>query len=158
MWHKYPNPHCAHVLTVDTVDRSVDPITGIVRTERILGCKQKTPVWILKFFGGSEDAFVREVSFIDPISQTATFTSVNLSLSQFATCLERINYVPSPNGQTAFSQSAEIQSRMRMWRTVGDKLETWLADRFAQNAQLGKMAFTDVLTRMWETKDQQPMS
>lgn len=48
MWHKYPNPHCAHVLTVDTVDRSVDPKTGIIRTERILGCKQKMPGWIIK--------------------------------------------------------------------------------------------------------------
>lgn len=46
--YKYPNPHCSHVLSIDVVDRSVDPATGIVRTERILGCKQKTPTWILK--------------------------------------------------------------------------------------------------------------
>ena len=46
--YKYPNPHCSHVLSVDVVDRSVDPATGVVRTERILGCKQKTPAWILK--------------------------------------------------------------------------------------------------------------
>ena len=48
MWHKYPNPHCSHVVTIDVVDRSVDPNTGIVRTERILGCKQKAPAWIVK--------------------------------------------------------------------------------------------------------------
>lgn len=48
MWHKYPNPHCSHVVTIDVVDRSVDPNTGIIRTERILGCKQKTPTWIVK--------------------------------------------------------------------------------------------------------------
>lgn len=171
MWHKYPNPHCAHVLTVDTVDRSVDPKTGIIRTERILGCKQKTPGWIIKvcslqlahlhythrqlqFFGGSEDAFVREISFVDPATQTATITSVNLSLSQFATCLERIQYSPSRDGHTKFMQSAEIQSRMTMWRTAADRLETWLADRFAQNAHLGKIAFTDVLSRMWEQERQ----
>jgi len=157
MWHKYPNPHCAHVLTVDTVDRSVDTRTGIIRTERILGCKQKTPGWIVKFFGGSEDAFVREISFVDPATQTATITSVNLSLSQFATCLERIQYSPTRDGQTTFMQSAEIQARMTMWRAAADKLETWLADRFAQNAQLGKLAFTDVLSRMWE-KERQTMS
>jgi len=157
MWHKYPNPHCAHVLTVDTVDRSVDTKTGIIRTERILGCKQKTPGWIVKFFGGSEDAFVREISFVDPVTQTASITSVNLSLSQFATCLERIQYLPTRDGQTAFMQSAEIQARMTMWRAAADKLETWLADRFAQNAQLGKLAFTDVLSRMWE-KERQTMS
>lgn len=47
MWHKYPNPHCSHVVTVDVLDRTVDPKTGIIRTERILGCKQKAPTWIV---------------------------------------------------------------------------------------------------------------
>ena len=36
------------MVTIDVVDRSVDPNTGIVRTERILGGKQKAPVWIVK--------------------------------------------------------------------------------------------------------------
>lgn len=48
MWHKYPNPHCSHVLSIDVVDRSVDPQTGIIRTERILGCKQNAPGWIVR--------------------------------------------------------------------------------------------------------------
>lgn len=48
MWHKYPNPKCTHVVSIDTLDRSVDPKTGIIRTERVLGCKQKAPLWIVK--------------------------------------------------------------------------------------------------------------
>jgi hypothetical protein len=48
MWHKYPNPHCSHVVTVDVIDRSVNPSTGIIRTERVLGCKQRAPGWIVK--------------------------------------------------------------------------------------------------------------
>jgi hypothetical protein len=48
MWHKYPNPHCSHVVTVDVIDRAVDPSTGIIRTERVLGCKQRTPTWIVR--------------------------------------------------------------------------------------------------------------
>jgi len=155
MWHKYPHPHCSHVQAIDTVDRSVDPKTGIIRTERIIGCKQKAPMWIVKLFGGSEDAFVREISFIDPATQTASVTSVNLSLSQFATCLERIQYTPSQGGRTTFAQSAEIQTRMNMWRTAADKLENFLAERFKQNAHLGRAAFTDVLSTMWEAKQRQ---
>ena len=175
MWHKYPNPHCTHVQTIDVVDRTVDPETGIIRTERVLGCKQKAPTWIVKvcnrlvlspyctdpfvqLFGGSEDAFVREISFIDPATQTATITSVNLSLSQFATCFERIHYSPAANGQqTAFLQTAEIQARMALWRSVSDRLENWLAQRFEQNAQLGKVGFTDVLQAMWDdAKERHP--
>ena len=51
MWHKYPNPHCSHVQTIDVLDRSVDPETGVIRTERILGCTQKAPGWIVKVCG-----------------------------------------------------------------------------------------------------------
>ncbi|KAI0768600.1 MSF1-domain-containing protein [Trametes elegans] len=156
LWHKYPNPHCSHVLSIDVVDRSVDPNTGVIRTERILGCKQKAPGWIVRFFGGSEDAFVREVSFIDPANQTATITSVNLSLSQFATCYESIRYTPSPDGRTTFAQTAEIQARMALWRSAADKLENWLVQRFEQNAHLGKIGFTDVLRQLWEARQQQP--
>ena len=163
---------------MDVLDRSVDPKTGIVRTERILGCKQKAPTWVVKvrtptnqkssiiftlfkLFGGSEDAFVREVSFVDPASQTMTVTSVNLSLSQFATCLERIRYAPSqsaPLERTSFSQTAEIQARMALWRSMSDRMETWLGERFEQNALKGKLGFTDVLRSLWEGKEQQQIA
>jgi hypothetical protein len=174
MWHKYPNPHCSHVVTVDVIDRSVDPSTGTIRTERVLGCKQRAPTWIVKvrfspavlgvfltdvaqLFGGSEDAFVREISFVDPSTQTTTISSINLSLSQFVTCNEKILYSPAPGGRTVFHQTAEIQTRMVMWRTAADKLENWLAMRFEQNAQLGKVGFTDVLRQLWEdAKDKSP--
>ncbi|KAJ7275464.1 PRELI-like family-domain-containing protein [Mycena haematopus] len=137
MWHKYPNPKCSHVVSIDVLDRTVDPKTGVIRTERILGCKQKTPGWILALFGGN--------SFVDPATQNATITSVNLSLSQFATCFERIQYSPAPGNRTSFTQTAEIQARMALWRSAADGLERWLVQRFEQNAHLGKLGFTDVL-------------
>jgi len=175
MWHKYPNSKCTHVVSVDVLDRSVDPKTGIIRTERILGCKQKAPLWIVKvvmplefphpiltmrlqLFGGSEDAFVREISFVDPASQNTTITSVNLSLSQFATCFEQIQYSPISPHRTSFSQTAEIQARMALWRSAADGLEKWLVQRFEQNAQLGKLGFTDVLRTLWEERHRVPAS
>lgn len=111
--------------------------------------------FVYQFFGGSEDAFVREVSFVNPATQEATITSVNLSLSQFATCFESIRYSPAANGRTSFAQTAEIQARMAIWRSAADRLENFLVQRFEQNAQLGKVGFTDVLRRMWEAKEQQ---
>ena len=86
-----------------------------------------------------------------------SISTVNLSLSQFATCHEKILYSPAPDGRTAFQQTAEIQARMVMWRTAADKLENWLAIRFEQNAQLGKVGFSDVLRQLWEdAKDKSP--
>lgn len=99
---------------------------------------------------------MREISFINPATQEATITSVNLSLSQFATCFENIRYAPSANGQTtSFHQTAEIQARVALWRSVADRLENWLVQRFEQNAQLGKVGFTDVLKNLWDAKQQQ---
>lgn len=154
--HKYPNPKCAHVTSVDVVDRSVDPVTGIIRTERILGCKQAAPRWIVKMLGGSDDAFVREISFVDPITARTSVTSVNLSLSQYVTVLENIVYEPvrGPEGQTQtqFTQTAEIQARMAIWRSVGERLEKFSVDRFGQNAQLGREGFEGVLRMLLEQK------
>lgn len=105
-----------------------------------------------KLFGGSEDAFVREISFVDPAKQSATITSVNLSMSQFATCFESIQYSPASPGRTSFYQTAEVQARMALWRSAADGLERWMVQRFEQNAQLGKAGFTDVLRRLWEER------
>jgi hypothetical protein len=109
-----------------------------------------------QLFGGSEDAFVREISFVDPAAQDVTITSVNLSLSQFASCFEQIRYSPLSPCKTEFVQTAEIQARMAVWRSVSNGLEKWLVQRFEQNAQLGKMGFTEILRNLWEERHQVP--
>jgi PRELI-like family len=105
-----------------------------------------------QLLGGSEDAYVREVSFVDPKNCTTSVHSVNLSLSQYVTCLERIHYTPHPTlpEKTIFSQTAEIQTRVRYWRSMSDKLETWMTERFGQNAALGRLGFEFVLERLWK--------
>jgi hypothetical protein len=47
-WQKYPNDLCPHVQCVDVLDRSLDPETGILTTERLLTVKQNVPKVILK--------------------------------------------------------------------------------------------------------------
>ncbi|KAG8739864.1 hypothetical protein FRC12_016178, partial [Ceratobasidium sp. 428] len=122
----------------------------------ILGCKQAAPRWIVKLLGGSDDAFVREISFVDPATARTTVTSVNLSLSQYVTVLENIVYEPvrdlDGKPQTRFSQTAEIQARMAIWRSVGERLEKFSIDRFGQNAQLGREGFEGVLGMLLEQK------
>jgi PRELI-like family len=101
---------------------------------------------------------VREISFVDPATQNATITSVNLSLSQFASCYEVVRYTPQSATTTSFHQTAEIQARMALWRSAADRLERWLAERFEHNAQLGKSAFTDVLRTLWEERQTQALA
>ena len=46
IFRKYPNDYAQHVVSVDTIDRSIDPETGVLRTERIIGVQQPAPRWV----------------------------------------------------------------------------------------------------------------
>jgi hypothetical protein len=80
---KYPNPFAKHVYTVDTLSRTVDPETGVIRSERLIGVQQGAPGWIKKLFQLPETAYVREVVFVEPDKVKATCMSMNLSLKQY---------------------------------------------------------------------------
>ena len=75
-----------------------------------------------------------------------------MSMSQFATCVEQIEYSPVAGNRTYFTQTAEINARMALWRSAADGLERWMVQRFEQNAHVGKLAFTDVLRQLWEER------
>lgn len=47
LWHKYPNPHSPHIISVDVVDRSIEP-DGTLRTERLIAVRQNAPQWIMR--------------------------------------------------------------------------------------------------------------
>lgn len=100
---------------------------------------------------------MREVSFVDPRTSRTTLVSENLSLSQYMTVLEQITYEPSPTHRatsTVFRQTAEIQARPvgLIWKSVGDRLEQWSAQRFGDNARNGREGFENVLRVLWERK------
>ncbi|WVR08349.1 hypothetical protein IAU60_005404 [Kwoniella sp. DSM 27419] len=142
---KYPNPFATHVYSVDTIDRTVDPETGVVRSERLIGVQQGAPKWITKLFALPPTAFVREVVFVDPSSTSATCMSVNLSLAQYISCLELINYSPAASpAQTTFNQRALLISAFPT-KMIARRIEQASLDRFKANAGIGKKGFEWVL-------------
>ncbi|WVW86541.1 hypothetical protein I302_108590 [Kwoniella bestiolae CBS 10118] len=143
---KYPNPYATHVYSVDTIDRSVDPDTGILRSERLIGVQQGAPKWITKLFHLPPTAYVREVVFVDPSNTSATMMSVNLSLAQYVSCLELINYLPSSTNPsiTEFKQRALLISGFPT-RMIARRIEQASLDRFKSNAGIGKKGFEWVL-------------
>lgn len=161
---KYPNPYATHVYSVDTMERSVDPETGIIRSERLIGVQQGAPKWITKLFHLPPTAYVREVVFVDPSKPSATTMSVNLSLAQYVSCLELITYTPHPPSaaplkppaighppestwttpSTLFSQRAAIYSGFPT-RLIATRIEKASVERFSANAGVGKKGFDWVL-------------
>lgn len=104
LFRKYPNEYSDHVVSVDVLERSVDPETGVIRTERLIGVQQPTPRWVTALLGSSAESYAREVTFVVPASAGEGGTlppqilvsSINMSLKNVLTCYERISYTASP--------------------------------------------------------------
>ncbi|KAG0643048.1 PRELI-like family-domain-containing protein [Tuber brumale] len=148
-WRKYGswNTHSTHVVAVDTLNRYVDPSTGILRTERLITCRQNAPRWLMKIVGGTEESYVREVSEVDPQLQTVTLRSMNLTGSNIISVQETVVYSPdpsSPGTKTRFQQDAQITA-YGAFSKICAAIEDWSVERFGQNAIKGRVGFEAVL-------------
>ena len=70
---RYPNPFARHVLSVDVLDRHVDPSSGQIRTTRLILKRGIMPKWATSWMpvagasgGRGLDAWVLEESVVDP--------------------------------------------------------------------------------------------
>jgi len=157
-WIKYPvclyritiahcqNQSCDHVIAVDTLNREVDAKTGVLRTERLITCKQNVPAWILRFTGGDGISYVREISEVDPTKKTVVLKSVNLTCANLLRINETCSYTQSPfsSSQTEFKSSSKIMAFTYLSR-LSNKIEDWSAETIMQNAKRGKEGFESVL-------------
>jgi hypothetical protein len=147
-WQKYGpwNNKAEHVIAVDTLSRSVDPATGILRTERLITCKQSPPEWLKSIFGGKMDETqVYEASYVDPSTKTLTMISQNLTFSNLARIQEDVTYRPNGSHQTQFIQSARVTALCGGWQRIKNGIEDTLLTRFRENAVKGREGFERVL-------------
>lgn len=146
-WQKYGpwNNKSEHVIAVDTISRNVDPATGILRTERLITCKQSAPEWLKTFMGNADESYVYEASYIDPSARTLTMVSQNLTWSNFVSVQEECTYSPLGAHQTQFRQEARITALAGGWQRIKNKIEDCLVTRFHENAVKGREGFERVL-------------
>lgn len=149
-WRKYCpwNDKAEHVLAVDTLSRHVDAETGILRTERLITCKQAAPQWVLTILGGETTSFVYEISYVDPKSKKVTMCSTNMTWSNLLQCRETVIYQPSTTdgkSKTEFKQEAKIVALCGGWQKIKSKIEDASVERFRENAARGREGFEAVL-------------
>lgn len=148
-WRKYCpwNDKSTHVVAVDTLARHVDAATGILRTERLITCKQSAPEWVKAVVGSGDVSHVFETSYVDPARRTVTMVSWNLTWSNLLNCQETVVYRPVPGSktQTAFDQEARITALCGGWQRIRNKIEDFSVCRFKDNAVKGKEGFEAVL-------------
>lgn len=154
-WVKYPNELSTHVVSVDILNREIDPERHVLKTERLISCKQPVPRWLRAIIGGEEYSFVREVSEVDLVNRRLIMKLANMTLLNLLLVNETVVYTPDrnmPNSRTLFKQLAEITAFSSFSR-ICNKIEDWSVERFGQNAQIGKLGFEGVLqsvTQKWE--------
>ncbi|KAI9850146.1 MAG: hypothetical protein M1838_006033 [Thelocarpon superellum] len=149
-WLKYCpwNDKSTHVVAVDTLSRSVDPSTGILRTERLITCRQGAPKWVQTLLGGECTSHVHEVSYVDPTSRKVTMCSTNLNWANAISVRETVIYQPlqsAPESKTQFQQDAKITALCGGWQRLKNTIEDASVERFRQNAARGKEGFESVL-------------
>lgn len=154
MWNKYPNPHADHVVSVDVLSQTLDPSTGALRTERIIGVQQGAPGWLKRIVGASDDTYVREVVMVNPFTRSFQMTSTNLSLTDYMLVKEYITYSPRETG-TRFRQVADIGCTKffsGMLSSAGRKVEEWSHTRYGDNAAKGRDGLQSVLDSLYGSK------
>ncbi|KAI5925094.1 MSF1-domain-containing protein [Camillea tinctor] len=146
-WRKYCpwNDKSTHVIAVDTLSREVDPATGILRTERLITCKQSAPDWLKSIIGGMETSQVFETSYVNPAEKTVTMVSQNITWANLVNVQETVVYKPLSASQTQFVQDARITAMCGGWQRIKNSIEDSLVTRFKENALKGKEGFECVL-------------
>jgi len=146
-WRKYCpwNDKSTHVIAVDTLSRHVDPETGILRTERLITCKQSAPKWLNSLMGATETSHVFETSYVDPESKKVTMISSNMTWSNILSVRETVVYQPLSSTRTQFVQDAKITALCGGWQKIKNAVEEATVTRFSENARKGKEGFEAVL-------------
>ncbi|KAK4575147.1 Phospholipid metabolism protein [Recurvomyces mirabilis] len=147
-WRKYCpwNDKAEHVLAVDTLSRSLDSETHILRTERLITVKQAAPALMKRFLGAEDTSYVYEVSYVDPQAKRVTMLSQNMTWSELLSVQEKVQYTASlAPGKTTFEQSAKIIALCGGWQKIKNTIEEFSVERFKQNAVKGREGFERVL-------------
>lgn len=147
-WNRYPNPHSSHVLSEDTIERSVTG-NGQLHSKRLLTKTNPVPKWGERFYNSKSVKIVEE-SIVDPAQRSLTTYTRNVAFTKVMSVVEKVVYTPSPDnpGQTVAVRSAWIDSQVfgfsRAIRAFG-------VERFKKNCQKMVFGFNHVLNSMFPT-------
>ncbi|XP_049851516.1 protein slowmo homolog [Schistocerca gregaria] len=135
-WKKYPNPKCPEILSVDLVNKEIDPVTGCLTTTRVLVYESAVPIWVRPLFKQTPIIFVEEAR-VDPINKKMVLKARNVTFDKVVKTEETCIYTPNaenPNW-TNLHQTAKFESAVS---GVASIIENVLLSKFSYNASKGR--------------------
>jgi len=147
---RYPNPFSTHVLSEDTLLRTVEG--SKLYSRRFLTKTNKLPKWGETFFKNFKKMVpLVEESVIDVKTKEIVTYTRNVGLSRFMSAVEKVRYVEHPQqpGHTLAVKEAWIESGLYGLRTA---VKSAGVERFKANCQRATEGFNVVLARMQERR------
>jgi hypothetical protein len=122
IFKRYPNPFATHVLSEDTVFRSVRG--NVLYTRRFLTKTNKLPTWGEKYMTMFKKMVpLVEESVVDRENKVITTYTRNVGLSRFMSAVEKVSYRQDPNNPevTIAVKEAWIESGLYGLRWVREQ-------------------------------------
>jgi len=129
---RYPNPHAAHVISCDVVDRTITQAGTLVTTRLILK-KGSLPRWAPEGIIPRSEAWVIEESEVDPYGQVLRCSSRNLEHVKILSARESVLLKPGHDGQTLQRTDVSIVSGFGWGLTK--RIEQYGLQKFKSNIQ-----------------------
>ncbi|RSH85661.1 hypothetical protein EHS25_003801 [Saitozyma podzolica] len=171
---RYPNPFARHVLSVDVLSRTVDPITGQILTTRLILKRGILPKWANSWLpaagasgGRGLDAWVLEESVVDPpewdpslgdfgLQPRLRVQQGNLNHRKFMHVIEGGELRAGPSGSTIHHTTAEVRSNLGgAWSNlVRNRIEAYGVGKFEVNTETARKGMSLILSLL---RDRQPL-
>ncbi|KAG9067836.1 hypothetical protein KI688_011424 [Linnemannia hyalina] len=146
-WLRYPNPFASHVVGCDVIDRQLDPVTGVLRTTRLILKQGVLPRWgrgLIK----NPDAYIVEESEVNPQTQTMVTRTKNLNHVRVMQVEETQTFTVHPENPkwTQVKTEARIISELK-WGLTG-RVEAFGINKFMDNSVKARKGMAHILERL----------
>ncbi|CCX06859.1 PRELI-like family-domain-containing protein [Pyronema domesticum] len=97
---RYPNPYSTHVVSTDTLDMHIDPISGNLHITRLHLKRGKLPKTVARFIPKIKESYILEKSVVDTRHQTLSTETRNLDWNGVLSVVENQVYTPDPSAKS----------------------------------------------------------
>ena len=154
---KYPNPFSKHVITADVVERTLDPLTGLLHSTRLLQKVGSMPAWLARLAPAkiSNNALILEESVVDAQRGRMTVFTRNLSYQGWLRVEERQEFVRTADGWTLAEVQVKVtggERSMAMGRLIVGKIEGFSINKLKDQLSKSRQALLYILEQLQMNK------
>ena len=139
------NPFSSHVLSTDTLNSYVDPVTGRLHTTRLHVKKSRMPNAVIKLLptsvtggAGEKSAYILETSVVDMTEGWMKSESRNLTFTSLLKVVEEHNYSASPpENKAIFDSTTPTTPAPTYTNSRSFPSNTYVTTSFSYSSSLG---------------------